>query len=139
MYETLKNETRSFLFQTLAGIMNTWNLGECQIPRYRFLDMKRLLKKKVVIYGAGVIGQNYYAQMSMYSDCEIAAWVDSRPEQYSFSYAEVKTPKVLGRLEFDCIVIAVQMERVADEISAGLAEGGIQKEKIVWMPPESVF
>ena len=39
--------------------------------------------KKVVIYGAGRVGRDYYAQISRYSSCTILAWIDSYPENTS--------------------------------------------------------
>ena len=98
-----------------------------------------MLGKKVVIYGAGYVGQDYYAQLCKYSSCEIVALADTYPEKYSLDYMEVQGLKDLDAVEFDIILIAVLDENIMNEIRNSLLAMGIPKYKITWENPKFVI
>ena len=107
-----------------------------QIARYHFNEPHKLEEKKIVIYGAGSVGRDYYAQISRYTNCEIVAWVDSKPENYHYQYIKLYGIEILETLKFDILIIAVLKKNVVEEIYNQLIMRGIEKEKIYWSEPE---
>lgn len=96
------------------------------------LDILRKLNGKIVLYGAGIVGKDYYRQLKQISDIEISAWVDKVPGNVC-GY-EVQSPETLKNIEFDQILIAVANEKTADEIKMNLEEY-VSGKKIFWEKP----
>lgn len=105
------------------------------ISWYIFDDVELLKGKKIIIYGAGKVGKDYYAQLSKYSSCNIVAWIDKSYEKYNFDYAKVEGIEMLKEIEYDVILVAVQNEIVALEIKEELVKEGISDNKILWKKP----
>jgi len=136
IYDNLKKVTDVYLWNGLLEYMSRAAKHDFQIARCYFNNAEQLDGKKVVIYGAGAVGRDYYAQISRYSNCRIAAWVDAYPEKYSFPYINLQGSNVLPTTEFDTLIIAVEDENLADEIRNQLIESGIEKSKIHWEKPK---
>ena len=139
-YRKMKGDICYFIENRLLAVMNIVNKGSACLTHHYFSDIESLRGKKVAIYGAGVVGQNYYSQFCKYKDIEIAAWFDSDWEGCRFDYAEVLDGKSrAAEYEFDRIIIAVLDEAVAAEIGETLKGSGISEEKIAWLEPGNVF
>lgn len=90
---------------------------------------------RIILYGAGNVGKDFYLQLRMIAKsepyCEIVAWVDR-----DFSLYPVNPPfdyvKNIVSYAFDYIVIAVRNAQTAQEIKNDLKEQGIPESKIVW-------
>lgn len=119
------------LFQSMFEMCRT----DFRMARYYYSDMDKLRGKKVVIYGAGKVGKDYYAQISRCPDCEIAAWIDAEPDQYNYPYSRVDKTDILDATAFDLLLIAVERKDIADEIYDQLTEKGIPSERIFWRKP----
>lgn len=120
----------SGLFKSLG------NLIGLRIPKYRYPDVKTLFGKRVVIFGAGSVGQDYYLQIGMQSQCRIVAWADTNYDLCKFDFCEVIGIEELLRREFDVIVIGVLMKQTAEAIRESLRAFGVPEEKIRWKKPE---
>ncbi|MCI9596433.1 MAG: glycosyltransferase [Firmicutes bacterium] len=137
----LKTDLDGFYIRYLLSLLKPWGAkqGTFYIPHYYYPSVNRVLGKKVVIYGAGYVGQDYYAQLCKYSSCEIVALADTYPEKYSLDYMEVQGLKDLDAVEFDIILIAVLDENIMNEIRNSLLAMGIPKYKITWETPKFVI
>lgn len=144
MYELILSLFPSFSRQ----LLDTWTLKRClsqlknngcSVPVYKFSDIERLYKKKIVIYGAGAVGQDYYSQLVKYQKINIVSWVDKNPSACNFDYFDVQPVDVISSLDFDYILIAVLKETIADSIKNDLITMGIPKEKIIWHEPSFIF
>lgn len=106
---------------------------------YQYADIDSLRRKKVVLYCAGKVGQDYFTQLSKYCEINIVAWVDKHFENYKFDYREVVGVEKISNFDFDILLIAVLDESVADEIRCELVKNGIQENKIVWKQPAQIL
>ena len=106
------------------------------VHRYFYPHIFSLEKKEVVLYGAGTIGQDYYAQLSQYQKCRVVAWVDKNALKYKNEYVDIIEPKELKYVRYDIVILAVKEYQMAEEIKAELIEGGISKNKITWSTPK---
>lgn len=93
--------------------------------------------KRVVLYGAGNVGQSYYRQLLQDSDIEIPAWVDREYDRDVYG-RKIESPSVISNMNFDSLVIAVANENTAEEIKKILSER-VPKEKILWERPLKNF
>ena len=138
-FEGLKEHICYFMMRKFASIIKETSKKDVIIPSYYWKNAQQLRGKKIVIYGAGVVGQDYYVQLSRYSDIEIVAWLDSSWHNCSFDYANVIGIDMLSSYDFDTIIIAVKDEMVAKEIRNMLTEYGVLEEKITWTKPGNIL
>ena len=94
--------------------------------------------QKVIIYGAGVLGQKIYRYLKKVDEQMIAAWVDKNYAVYSRRGLAVVSPEVIPEMisEIDCIVIANITEKIAESIRNYLLEMNVPGEKIRWFTYE---
>lgn len=137
--EMLKDDMCMFLkkrmIQTILGNDQT----DMRIPQYYFKEIEKIIGKKIVLYGAGNVGKDYYAQFSKYKKCNIIAWADSHWGQYHFKYMDVISFKKVPAMSFDLVVIAVRDEITAEEIRDLLKKSGVPTNKILWDEPGEFF
>ena len=112
---------------------------ETKIKYFRFRNVENLKGKKIVIFGAGDVGRDYYAQFEKYREIQIIAWIDSNWESIQSDHVQITGIDRLTDLEFDHTVIAVSSERMAGEIKYMLLACGCPAEKIVWEAPETCW
>ncbi len=88
---------------------------------------------RIIIYGAGDVGQSYMFQLRNNHFCEVICWVDRDYERYNELGLEVANPDGIQIIEtYDYIVIAVSEKHVAMCINNRLLEMGAPQNKIVW-------
>lgn len=99
-------------------------------------EYANIIWKKIVIYGAGEIGRDYYCQIRRYPKCEIVAWIDKNYQNIHYDCFEVTGPKLLKQLDFDVLIVAVKYESNAMEIKKDLVNQGIKEAQILWIKPK---
>lgn len=113
---------------------------QAQSYRYICSCLNHLNGKKVVLYGAGIVGKNYYRQLSWKIGKANVYWTDKNYGTLCKTIKEVK-PFLLGNLnEFDysIIILAVNKQVVADEMKSELIQLGLPEDKIWWEEPISL-
>ena len=75
----------------------------------------------------------------MYRDIEIVAWFDSNYEKYKYDYSEIAGADKVGNYLFEKIIIAVNDNKTAKEITEMLSAYGLSEAKIVWEKPKNVL
>lgn len=68
---------------------------------------------RIVLYGAGKMGQSFYRQIQATQYCEIAAWVDIKG---SDAGENVDFPGKISEVSYDYVLIAIGMQRIVDEV-----------------------
>lgn len=135
LYNEMETILDQFLWNNLLFYMSRINQNSFQLEKYYFRDIGKLLGKRVIIYGAGMVGRDYYSQISRYSDCKVTAWVDAHPEKYQYKHINLWGVDILDSIEFDILLIAVLRETTANDICNELIKRGISREKIYWSSP----
>ena len=118
----LVNATRTMGFDVSA-----------QSVEFIFPYQNELKDKKIILYGAGNVGRNYYRQIDYYKECKLMLWVDKNYEIYREQ--GVAPIEAIKEQTYDFIVIAVEKGEVAREIGNDLVQRGIKKENILWKEP----
>ena len=131
----LKENFYYFLKKSMINVVLEDSERKMPIPQFYFQDITLLTGKKIVIFGAGKVGRDYYDQISKYRNCEIVAWVDSRWDEYCFEYADVISIERIFSIHWDEIIIAVWDKKTGIEMINSLLDFGIDKEKINWQEP----
>ncbi|MCM1568360.1 MAG: glycosyltransferase [Roseburia sp.] len=90
---------------------------------------------RVIIYGAGKVGKNYYNELTSGRYAEVIAWVDRDYEAYVKAGYPVCSPEEIPGLQYDLICIAIEDGDTAAKIKEGICAKGISEERIIWRPP----
>lgn len=92
-----------------------------------------LIKKgsRIILYGDGKVGKEFYLQLHQNEYCFIEAWVDK-----AFDYYETAAPfdKVenINKHCFDYVIIALADMALANQVREDLISLGIDNDKIIW-------
>lgn len=94
---------------------------------------KEIANKKIVIYGAGKVGKDYIRQIKKEKLCKEFIWVDKNyASKESYLGEFVYSPERIRTYVFDCILIAINNDAVANEIKSEIQKDfGITSEKII--------
>lgn len=101
------------------------------IPFYKLPNMCG----RIVLYGAGVVGQSYYRQLVQIDEIDIVAWIDKKEKQVVFGRS-TDDLNILKEIQFDKILIAVKSAAVAQEIENELLQF-VSIDQIVWAEPQT--
>lgn len=103
--------------------------SKIQIPEF-LLDTDGLTDKKIVLYGAGKAGKDYFGQLTKMG-YNVVLWVDSNKSEMEY----VKQPRAILETEYDVILLAVSRPEYAESIKQSLKDIGIGEEKVMWKRP----
>lgn len=107
-----------------------------KIPKLQqYLFPFHLIKKgsSILLYGAGAVGQSFYAQLKKTNYCSKVIWQDKEYERYRAEGLAVECVDM--GVEADACVVAVQNEELACKIKQQLTELGFEEKKLVWEDP----
>ena len=127
--------------ETVSENYMIWNTAEDEKPLenrsyyYHFPEGLILKGSKVILYGAGDIGTNYYNYMKETGNYQVTAWVDAAAEKYRNLGKAVKDIEAILYLEYDVILIAVMHENISRSIRMNLRKMGVLDDKILWVRP----
>lgn len=128
----LKKQLNYYMLHLIdIGIANVFGI---RYKRDRILGLgSELNAKKVVLYGAGKVGKEYYLQILKKENIDIVAWVDKKLAGKEIYCREIQEPEIIKSVEFDYILTAVASEQMAEEIKDELTVF-CDNKKIIWYP-----
>lgn len=86
---------------------------------------------KIILCGAGKVGQSYYKQITELDYCEIVAWVDNVKTQCAG--VSLSKYNVFTEMAFDYVVMALKSKETVDEITKMICkEYNVNPNKIIW-------
>lgn len=94
-----------------------------------------LQKKKVILYGAGKVGADYYKQIKDCMNMELCGWVDKNYGKYQAEELDVQPIEYIQKTEYDYILVAVRKQTIFEEIKKELSAMGISEEAVIWGRP----
>ncbi|MCR2045724.1 glycosyltransferase [Acetatifactor muris] len=136
LYRALKAELEHFYLRNLLICMRQLTNTVCPVYQYPIID--ELAGKKILLYGMGEVGQDYYTQLRRDMRCTLMAVSDRCAEKYKCDFMKVIEADEITVCDCDVIVVAVLREETARMIADELAAKGIGREKIVWRQPKLV-
>ncbi len=89
-------------------------------------------ESKIVLYGAGDQGYDYYRQVKASDYCTIVAWLDRQYKWYRYLNLPVESPETIVDLSFDTVVVAARKRSTFESIRDDLGKWGISSNRIVW-------
>lgn len=135
LYDELEDQVNRFYNKQIIDALRKNIENKFSVQRFLLSDIKRYVGKNIVIYGAGEVGIDYYAQLSRYSECKIVAWVDQQDDKYHYDQYKVEKVEAIRDKEYDYIIIANNDKSVADNIKEKLFLLGVDVNKVVWTSP----
>lgn len=137
--KTCQKKLNENLFQRLISIENKLlEKNNLRLPVFYFHPIEYLFNKRIVIYGAGDVGKDYYAQITKYTTCTITHWIDRNWNKITIPWCKLEPLSVLINDDYDVIVIAVKTIKIANEIKYELVSNKIDPEKIIWNVPKKI-
>ena len=113
---------------------------EVVIPYYDFDKSVINKNAKVVLYGAGRVGQSYYKQVCADNLYRLEGWVDKNYLYYQKQGLNVLPIEALEGIECDYIILALKYREQAEEIKRELIEKyGVLTDKFIWLEPVSIL
>lgn len=91
--------------------------------------------QRLVLYGAGKVGQNFFQQLTETEYCKEIFWVDKSYEIHQEQGRPVHAPEEIDMTKQDVLLIAVAGKSLAASIKEELIGQGIEEDKIKWYAP----
>ena len=137
MVEKLSDVTKQFFLTQMRKAVKNNSSDAFSVQVYKFPESNRLIGKRIVLYGAGNVGVDYYSQICRIPDCKIVLWVDTQKKSYN-TYCEIGSVDDISQAEYDVIVIAIKSLETGKKIKLNLMQMGIKEERILCEVPEYV-
>lgn len=134
VYDELRGDLEQLYLYSLTNCLRYLGKNVCQL--YQYPSLQNLAGKKIILYGIGEVGQDYYTQMRRDARCEVLAVTDSQHRKYPYEFMNLIAPEEIFEYPFDVIVVAVLYEGSAFSIKKWLLEKGVREENILWEKPE---
>lgn len=109
--------------------LNKKYLGQTGQTGWLFPFSKVEKNSRVVIFGAGEVGKAFERQLDHAKYCNIVGIIDNDENRWN---DHICSPSEIKGMQFDCVVIAIGNEDIADEIKKQLLAIGVMHEQIVW-------
>lgn len=136
----LKQLDRMIVHMTIDGLNSKIGLSnETYIPEYIF-DVDGLEQKRIILYGAGAVGRDYYLQIQRHKSIQLVLWVDQGYERLKEENLNLSDVSMIINSKFDKILIACRFKKTAEEIMDSLYKKyAIQPEVVVWRKPKEIY
>lgn len=112
------------------------NLEPNPFARFIFPWSEIKADSKIIIYGAGVVGQAFVKQLEQTKFCTVLAVADKRKDEINNIKAPVILPTEIVDFNYDSILIAIENPNVASAIKEELISIGYDENMIKWASPK---
>jgi glycosyltransferase involved in cell wall biosynthesis len=125
---------RYFLNQLMTGLQRRYEIKKKLFYRFPYEVIEN--NARIILYGAGNVGQSYYEQIYDNVYCNLISWVDKDYDKCHDLGVQIKNIDSILESDFDIILIAVKNNLMAKDIINNLMKIGIDPTKIVWKEPK---
>lgn len=102
---------------------------------YYLRDMNLFRNRRVILYGAGRVGRDYYRCLSASGKACLCAWADRSVEQRREIGSYAISPDEIVTIDYDIVLIAVESGNLAEVIREELVDAGVRRDSILWVEP----
>ncbi len=134
LLNSLRDETAEFIHCLMCEKLRIEEKNP-HIRIYEFDDIQLLKQKKVCIYGAGVVGKDYFEQLIHEKDIRVVACLDQNAEKITDTCMNVVNPTEFNYDNVDFIIIAIVDEDIRNQIIKWLLDYGVNNNKIIGRKP----
>lgn len=96
---------------------------------------------RIIIYGAGKMGQSLYRYVKEQTTVKVIAWLDKNYATYRRVNPDVNDPEQINSCDhemYDYIILAINSRRTAGSVCSFLEGMGVNKQKIRWLSEDFV-
>lgn len=86
--------------------------------------------KSIILYGAGMVGKSYYAQITQLNYCRNILWVDKNAAMMADD--RINDIMCINNGVYDYVLIAIENKNICMEVCEELVGMGIEREKIIY-------
>ena len=131
----LEKQLKAYLVHFLEmAIRNNFEIGFSVKYFFDSELFKKLQGKKVIIYGAGKVGQQFQKEISQYGNIDQTGWTDKKLKGKAIGDCEIISLEMCLKREFDYVLVAVQQEKLYSEIRCEISEY-VAEHRIIWAKP----
>lgn len=102
---------------------------------YLFPYEKIHQRARIIIYGAGDVGQEYLQQMRITGYCEVVAFIDRAYDKYPPMIVPVYPVEKVSTLTFDHVLLVFKVGTHVRAVAKLLLTYGIEADKIIYTEP----
>ena len=136
----LRQLDRYMVDSVIYGLNRKIGLSQSNlVPRYYCQIDKLPEGSRIVLYGAGNVGRDFYKQFQRIQERKIVLWVDTNDRKYREEGLDVMPVDAIENGSFDYILIAVLHENVVRNIKMNLKKHKIDEKKLCWIEPQKIF
>ena len=140
-FKELKRQLSIFTtLNTLRGL--NYYIGfedDVKIPLYMVPNKAYTLGTKIVLYGAGMVGQAYEKQLRLSDEAELVIWVDKMASHYREQGKKVSDVRDILNSTYDLVLIAVSDEDMVSSVKSELMNIGVPEDKLYWEVPKTII
>lgn len=103
--------------------------------RWTIPENRILQESKVILYGYGDVGKDWYEEIQKSDNIELVMVVDRNYQEFKENTVRVQPPKAIETAEYDYILIAINEREIAEAVMASFVEQGVMQDKILWFDP----
>lgn len=123
----LSTDERELFFKKSIELISRLK-NKCRKSEWRFPREKVQPSSRVIIYGAGKVGEIFVRYLNETHYCDVVLWVDKNYNKYDVS---VQAPQRIKETVYDYVVIAIADDSISDDVMVYLNEIGVNLDKIV--------
>lgn len=137
MYQTLKLQIDYYMKTYLRKIaMCVYDINE-DGRVYLFPADKVAPESRVLVHGAGKVGQQYIKYIARTQKYELVAWTDKNAEEQFIDIYIPCSIREITVMEYDYIILAAASDSVLEQMQEDVCKYNIPEEKIVAVKPFS--
>lgn len=88
---------------------------------------------RLILYGAGAVGQEYYAQLMQTGYCRSVKLVDRNYREYKGREMQAENPQILKNRDFDYVLIAIRNREIQKSVKGWIQSLGVEAFRIQCM------
>lgn len=100
--------------------------------RWRFPEQLIPAKSKIVFYGFGEVGRDWYHDIQRSEDLDLVMVVDKNYKKFQGESVKVHPIEDIKKVDYDYVLITIIEEKIAEKVRNFLIDQGILPEKILW-------